>query len=284
MPDGVIIPGGPSFAGTPTPPDVPCDPSGDGWRGPPGPPGPGSVTYVATSGAGISGGPITTTGTLQVAWNGPAVNALGTGLSAAGGTLVVTGAPVSGTAGGDLTGTFPNPTLVTTAVTPGAYGDATHVGTFTVDAKGRLTAAGTIAITAPPTSFSAIAGVATYAQLPTEVQQVPISFPFSGLPAASARVNVPMPMSVTIPANLAGAVVYDTTKATASATFTVNKISGGSTTAIGSVVITTTSNTSATLSGTGGTLNAGDVLQVVAPATQDASLADLGITLLCSRV
>ena len=43
MPDGLSIPGGPSFIGNPQPPDVPCDPSGNGWRGPqgfPGPPGP----------------------------------------------------------------------------------------------------------------------------------------------------------------------------------------------------------------------------------------------------
>ena len=40
MPDGVNIPGGPSFAGTPQPPDVPCDPTGDAWRGPAGPQGP----------------------------------------------------------------------------------------------------------------------------------------------------------------------------------------------------------------------------------------------------
>jgi hypothetical protein len=40
MPDGVTIPGGPSFGGYPQPPDVPCDPTGDGWRGPPGPVGP----------------------------------------------------------------------------------------------------------------------------------------------------------------------------------------------------------------------------------------------------
>ena len=39
MPDGVSIPGGPSFAGFPQPPDVPCDPTGDGWRGPQGFPG-----------------------------------------------------------------------------------------------------------------------------------------------------------------------------------------------------------------------------------------------------
>lgn len=38
--------------------------------------------------------------------------------------------------------------LPNTAVTAGAYGDSTHVGAFTVDAKGRLTAASNVAIAA----------------------------------------------------------------------------------------------------------------------------------------
>lgn len=57
-----------------------------------------------------------------------------------------TSMPPSGPAGGDLQGTYPNPELILIGVTPGTYGDATHVPQVTIDAKGRVTNVVNVAI------------------------------------------------------------------------------------------------------------------------------------------
>jgi hypothetical protein len=113
---------------------------------------------------------------------------------------------------------------------------------------------------------------------------VPIVFPWIGKPPVGAQVNVPMTIPMTIGPSLVGTTVFAHSLAGSGAIFTVNKISGGVTTQLGTVTILPTSQTSCALAGPGGSFVIGDDLQLVAPAIQDANLADVGITLLLTRV
>jgi hypothetical protein len=186
--------------------------------------GAGTVTKVDTAGSGIAGGPITTTGTLTVAWNAGAVSTLGAGLSLSAGTL--------------------------NTVAPGAQPY-------------------TIGVYAP--------GVLTNSQV-LLVHQVGAA--------------------ITFPANLGATATGgssrggSTTNATGSTTLTLGKCPAASDptntanfSAIGTLVFGAAGH-AATLATTGGTsqaVAAGDFLRVIGPATADATLANVFMTLIADR-
>ena len=101
-----------------------------------------------------------------------------------------------------------------------------------------------------------------------------------GPPAASAMVfQFVVPRAISFPVNLAGSLAKASTAATSAAAFTLRR--NGSN--IGTVDFAAgAAMATFTLAG-GAVFAAGDVLEILAPSPQDATLADISITLLASR-
>lgn len=148
------------------------------------------ITYVSNvaTGTGLTGGPITTTGTISIANTtvvsatyGNAstvaqfeVNPQGQLTSASNQAIAISVGAVSGavpntvnvlagtgmSGGGALTANV-TLNLANTAVVAATYGNATHVSQITIDAQGRATAASNVAISIPSGNVTGLGTMAT---------------------------------------------------------------------------------------------------------------------------
>lgn len=196
--------------------------------------GTGTVTDIATSGSGISGGPITGSGTLAVEWNAGTVSAIGAGLTlSAGGTLSTTADADQWTAG------------TVSAIS----------GQFTI-------ASGTLNV-----------GTLAYSSLPASADIRTLSFSLIGAPPSGQVFSLPITQAGTLLANGGTLAVRKGANPTATQTLVVSTEHSGTVTAQGTISINTTGTvTGPTFSAVA--IAAGDSVDITNQATADTSFAN----------
>jgi hypothetical protein len=277
------------------------------WSGVSGASG-GTVTQISTGG-GLSGGPISTSGTISADWNAGAVTVLGTGLTLSTGTLSSTGA-VSSVAGrtGAVTLTHSDLTDWASATSSFLTSQNWNAGAVSALGAGLSLSTGTLTATAPTTlagdSDVAITSPASGDRLHYDGTHwvngkepyVVGGFVPGVLTASQVLLVHRFGTAVTFPSNFgttnSGETSYCSSlaNATGSTVLTIQKCpsasdptSGGSWSNVGTITVSASGH-AGTFSTTGAVSFAqGDLGRVVGPASADATFANVALTLAGDR-
>jgi hypothetical protein len=169
-----------------------------------------------------------------------------------------------------LGGTLILPTSATNVVNPVVGGIRYNTGTESLE----LYSSGVWGSVVP----SVVLG---YSDLPAQIANSLAQVSVPGQPAASQKLLIiPIVQNTQVPANFGGSAGYSINNATLSSVFTVSYIRSGSPTSIGTFTFTSAGSTATLSTQAAVNLLTGDVLLIVAPAGVDATLANVGLTLL----